>query len=386
CASNHARSTPANWRTKGMVVTDNQVVGILSAKDTSEIQPVHNWASGYTEAQVRKIADAIRDHYKPQGPSDAVPSDPVSIAVALADKLDTLVGFWAIDEKPTGSKDPFALRRAALGVVRIILQNAVRFSLAKTAGLQLVVLSVRLETQKLQQSADELSAITAKLKDSQPLWGKRNYPSASQSGVSAEANSDDVRVNELLEGLANDEIFREKLLDLLAFFVGRLKQVLRDEGERHDLIDAVFALGEDDLVLIVKRVKALGAFLATDDGANLLAGIKRAQNILATEEKKDGTHYTDFASVDASALTEKAERDLHTAILNARTKAGAALQEEEFETAMSALASLRAPVDAFFDQVQVNDDDRAVRQRRLLILAGIRDALHAVADFSRIEK
>ncbi|MEL6473653.1 MAG: glycine--tRNA ligase subunit beta [Pseudomonadota bacterium] len=332
------------------------------------------------------VADAIRDHYKPQGPSDAVPSRPVSVAVALADKLDTLVGFWAIDEKPTGSKDPFALRRAALGVVRIILQNALRLGLRQTltGGFGKVLLTWSKKAKLLQHAGYDFFVLLPQI--SEDGFKVRADP-ASDSEVLSLWESGKLRwAEEYPEANTAVGDFCVEREDLLAFFADRLKQVLRDGGERHDLIDAVFALGEDDLVLIVKRVKALGAFLDTEDGAALQAGYTRAANILRAEEKKDGTHYTDFASVDASALTEKAERDLHTAILNARTKAGAALQEEEFETAMSALASLRAPVDAFFDQVQVNDDDRAVRQRRLLILAGIRDALHAVADFSRIEK
>lgn len=269
-----------------------------------------------------RVADAVRDHYKPQGPSDAVPSELVSIAVALADKLDTLVGFWAIDEKPTGSKDPFALRRAALGVVRIVLENEVRLPIRSTAQLG-------------------------------------NFKVG-------DAFAD---VNELA-----------------AFFADRLKQYLRDQGQRHDLIDAVFALGEDDLVLIVKRVEALAAFLASEDGTNLLAGYKRAANILRAEEKKDKRAFD--GAVDETLLEAKAETALFKAISASAAAATSALAKEDFAAAMSALAGLRAPVDAFFDgpdSVMVNADDKAVRENRLNLLNMMREAIGTVADFSKIE-
>ena len=275
-----------------------------------------------------RVANAIADHYQPQGPSNPVPTAPVSIAVALADKLDTLVGFWAIDEKPTGSKDPFALRRAALGVVRIVLENGVRISLNEIGS-----------------KAD---------------FGLGERASGQQGGD-----------------------WRGYGANLLSFFADRLKQYLRDKGERHDLIDAVFALGEDDLVLITKRVQALGSFLDTEDGINLLAGYKRATNILKAEEKKTSETYSGEA--DASKLLEPAEKDLFAALATARKTADTALVAEDFEGAMAALAPLRAPVDLFFDSVTVNADDADVRQNRLRILSSMRDALHRVADFSRIE-
>jgi glycyl-tRNA synthetase beta chain len=254
------------------------------------------------------VAAAIEEHWKPQGPSDRVPTSPVSIAVALADKLDTLVGFWAIDEKPTGSKDPFALRRAALGVIRIVLENSVRL----------------------------------------PIAG-----------------------------------FAARTPDLLAFFADRLKVQLREQGTRFDLVDAVFALGgQDDLLLIVKRVEALGALLATDDGKNLLAGYKRAANILKAEEKK-GTAVA--AAVDAGLFKEAEEKALAAAVETAAKAAHAAVASEDFEAAMKALASLRAPVDAFFDKVLVNDADAGVRANRLALLTVLREACHQVADFSKIE-
>ncbi len=275
-----------------------------------ELQGVMGRYYALEAGEPEAVADAIRDHYKPQGPSDSVPTDPVGIAVALADKLDTLVGFWAIDEKPTGSKDPFALRRAALGVVRILLENEVRL--------------------KLQTDAEATS-------------------------------------------------------DLLSFFADRLKQYLRDQGQRHDLIDAVFALGEDDLVFITRRVEALGAFLETEDGANLLAGYKRAANILKAEEKK-GDLPSDLSVNDALIARGPAEEQaLGKALAEVEAAIAAPLAAEDFTGAMAELARLRAPVDAFFEAVMVNDADPAVRANRLALLTQIRDTLHRVADFSRID-
>jgi glycyl-tRNA synthetase beta chain len=271
----------------------------------------------YAEAQGEDeaVAHALEDHYKPKGPDDLVPSDPVAIAVALADKLDALVGFWSIDEKPTGSKDPYALRRAALGVIRIVLDNALRFSLL-------------------------------------PIFART---------LSGEAS-----------------------LDLLSFFADRLKVQLREQGARHDLVDAVFALqGQDDLVLIVRRVEALGQFLDTDDGKNLLAGYKRAANILRIEEKRDSTTFT--GEPDRTLYAQPEERELAGAIDVAKREAAAAVAAEDFTAAMRVMAQLRPHVDAFFDKVTVNTDDKAVRANRLRLLNEIRAATLAVADFSRIE-
>ncbi|MCO6392074.1 glycine--tRNA ligase subunit beta [Aliihoeflea aestuarii] len=260
------------------------------------------------------VAAAIEDHYKPQGPSDTVPTDPVAVAVALADKLDTLVGFWAIDEKPTGSKDPYALRRAALGVIRIVVENGVHLPLTR----------------------------------------------AFMAGV---------------------EIDRAAAADLLSFFHDRLKVYMRDKGARHDLIDAVISDEADDLLLVTMRVAALGMFLDSDDGKNLLAGTKRAANILAAEEKK-GTVIA--ASVDAALFRQPEENALFDAVNQAEKNAAQAIQQQDFSAAMLALSVLRAPVDAFFEAVLVNDEDRAVRANRLALLARIRFATGAVADFSRI--
>jgi glycyl-tRNA synthetase beta chain len=271
-----------------------------------------------------KIAAAIEEHYKPKGAGDSVPTAPVSIAVALADKLDTLVGFWAIDEKPTGSGDPYQLRRAALGVIRILLENDLRVGL----------------TNKLQIARKPLNS----------------------AGLPADAT---------------------EATDLLAFFHERLKVYLRDQGARYDLIDAVLAAGQqDDLALIVKRVDALTQLLKTDDGVNLLAGVKRASNILSIEERKDKTSYT--APADAKLLTLAEETTLHKAITKVANDIRKAIDVERFDGAMRALAELRAPVDAFFDKVTVNDDDPALRLNRLALLSEIRSATNQVADFSKI--
>lgn len=293
-----------------------------------------------------EIARAIELHYKPKGPTDVVPKeedgDSVAIAVALADKLDTLVGFWRIQEKPTGSGDPYQLRRAALGVIRLILENDVRISLHTKCALShgLFESQAKQDTWELPRKPGEL-------------------------GSMVEHNKSHITS------------------DLLAFFADRLKVHLKEKGARHDLIDAVFALpGQDDLALIVKRVEALGAFLATDDGANLLAGVKRASNILAIEEKRDKTTYS--GDPDGDLLAEPAERALAASIAKAKFDTAAAINVESFTGAMNALAELRAPVDAFFEKVTVNVADQDLRANRLKLLSEIRAATLNVADFSRI--
>ncbi|NSZ72626.1 glycine--tRNA ligase subunit beta [Agrobacterium tumefaciens] len=257
------------------------------------------------QGENESVAAAIEDHYKPQGPSDRLPADKVAITVALADKLDTLVGFWAIDEKPTGSKDPFALRRAALGVVRILLEKNVRLPL----------LSVAKDT------------------------------------------------------------------DLLSFFHDRLKVYLRDLGARYDLIDAVLTPESDDLLMIARRVEALTAFITGEDGRNLLAGAKRATQLLAAEEKK-GTVVAN--SVSEELLKLDAEKALYAGIKTASADAAKAVETEDFRSAMQALSTLRAPVDKFFEDVLVNDEDAAIRANRLALLKAIREATGTVADFSKI--
>jgi len=271
----------------------------------------------YAEAQGEDeaVAHACEDHYKPKGPDDLVPADPVSIAVALADKFEILTSFWSIDEKPTGSKDPYGLRRAALGAIRVLLDNGIRL----------------------------------------PLLAAFGRPIA--QGPSS---------------------------DLLAFFADRLKVQLREQGARHDLVDAVFSLeGQDDLVLIVRRIEALGKFLDSEDGKNLLAGSKRAANILRIEEKRDGTTFTGAPDPQLYAQTE--ERGLAQAIDITKKEASAAVAGEDFAAAMRAMAKLRPHVDAFFDKVTVNADDKALRANRLRLLNEIRAATLAVADFSKIE-
>jgi glycyl-tRNA synthetase beta chain len=295
------------------------------------------------------VAQAIEDHYRPQGPSDRVPADPVSVAVALADKIVSLTGFWAIHETPTGSKDPFALRRAALGVIRLVLDRGLRLRL-------LAVLERELRTW--------IEALV-------PRVHRYTPEQVAQIPVSSAH-------------------------DLLSFFADRLKVQLREQGARHDLVDAVFALGDrdaegnpvlegaqDDLLMVARRVEALGKFLDSDDGKNLLAGTKRAANILRIEEKKDGRAFD--GAPDASLYRLDEEKALATAIDQAKAEAGAAVAREDLATAMSAMAKLRPAVDAFFDKVKVNDDDARVRENRLKLLNEIRAATRAVADFSKIQ-
>jgi glycyl-tRNA synthetase beta chain len=304
------------------------------------------------------VAQAIEEHYKPQGPGDRAPTSPESIAVALADKLDTLVGFWAIDEKPTGSKDPYALRRAALGVIRIVLENEIRLPLVSIVEPRLKSYYFSRQERDLEERARILETVGA---SSSVLF----------------ANTVGVGVREFA-GTHVDQ----RAIDLLAFFADRLKVHLREQGARHDLIDAVFALpGQDDLLMIVRRVQALGAFLDTDDGKNLLAGYRRAANILKAEEKKGDS----FAGAyDPALLQLPEEQALAAALETASAAAAAEVAREDFEAAMRALSALRPPVDAFFVAVTVNSDDPALRVNRLRLLGRLRDAVHTVADFSRI--
>ncbi len=270
------------------------------------------------------VAHAARDHYSPLGPTDTVPSDPVSVAVALADKIDTLTGFWAIDEKPTGSKDPFALRRAALGVIRLILSN-----------------TLRLDLRALRQIADSA------------------FPAAIKAGA------------------ANDDT-------LLSFFHDRLKVFLKDQGIRHDLIDACLAMpGHDDLTLLVKRAEALAAFLKTEDGPNLLAGFKRANAILSQAEAKDGVEYSYGADIKFAESPQ--ERDLFAKLDMAEATIAPAVSREDFNEAMWAMAALRAPIDAFLDATQINTDNAILRRNRLNLLHRIRAICSGVADLTKVE-
>jgi glycyl-tRNA synthetase beta chain len=353
------------------------------------------------------VADAVRDHYKPQGPADSVPTAPLTVAVALADKLDTLVGFFAIDEKPTGSKDPFALRRAALGVIRLVLESGAR--------LQLMGI-----IEKAQPRIYWRDSLMMRLLQRHPTEGYLIYPDFWEDYrgpyIDEEGNEDwrfdiwsfpsdaDVFVvadwvrpdmaGERLMVINSPEFFKsaerpEVILsaqttarDLVAFFADRLKVLLRDQGKRHDLVDAVFALGDDDLVRIVRRVEALDGFLATDDGANLLAGYKRASNILKAEEKK-GAVPTGMVQTGLPGQPEQ-ESALAFAAAAAATAVDAALETEDFAAAMTALSRLRAPVDAFFDKVMVNSDVPAERENRLKLLGQVRAVMGRVADFGMV--
>jgi glycyl-tRNA synthetase beta chain len=329
----------------------------------------------YAEAQGEDeaVAHACEDHYSPKGPTDLVPADPVSIAVALADKIDTLVGFWAIDEKPTGSKDPYALRRAALGVIRIIVENELRLPLRSLLWRHFGAVE-----------RDEI--VTAAIAALHPLHDQIVTISATDIELAMKL---EVLVSESERKVLSPKLVRahsylHQTRDLLSFFADRLKVQLREQGARHDLVDAVFALeGQDDLLMIVRRVEALGQFLDSDDGKNLLAGVKRASNILRIEEKKDNTRYA--GTPDAALLKEPEEQALASAVATAKTEASAAVAREGFAAAMTAMASLRPVVDAFFDKVTVNADDKAVRANRLTLLNEIREATRAVADFSKIE-
>ncbi len=290
-----------------------------------EVQGIMGRYYALGQGESAEVADAIAAHYKPLGPSNSCPNAPVSVAVALADKIDTLVGFFAIDEKPTGSKDPYALRRAALGVIRLVLENGLRLP---------------------------LSAVFTAAHGAYTVGGF-----AASDSVSG---------------------------DLIAFFADRLKVVLREQGVRHDLVDAVFALGGgDDLVRLLARVKALQAFVGSDEGANLLAAYKRASNIVRIEEKKDGASFNQ--PVEAARLDLAEEQALFAALNGASATAAPLLAAEDFTGAMAALANLRGPVDDFFTKVTVNADDSGLRVNRLRLLTQIRATLNAVADFSKIE-
>ncbi len=329
---------PADARRAAQLCKADLVSGMVG--EFPELQGLMGRYYAETVGTKPEIARAIELHYKPKGPTDTVPKeedgDAVACAVALADKLDTLVGFWAIGEKPTGSGDPYQLRRAALGVIRIVLENDLRLPLVPVVQRQLT----------------------------------RMIAAAGVTDTGADA-------------LFNGAKVHGQALDLLSFFADRLKVHLREKGARHDLIDAVFSLGgQDDLALIVKRVDALGEFLKTDDGANLLAGVKRGANILAIEEKKDKKSYA--GTYDLKLLTAKEELALAAAIEAVKQDTVAAINVESFAGAMRALAELRAPVDAFFEKVTVNDPDPKIRENRLRMLSEIRAATLNVADFSKI--
>jgi glycyl-tRNA synthetase beta chain len=330
----------------------------------------------YAEAAGTKpeIARAIELHYKPRGPADRVPKveegDAVAVAVALADKLDTLIGFWAIGEKPTGSGDPYQLRRAALGVIRIVLDNDLRLPLLPILARHRLRLLRTLNGLEQRPKLPEWEALKAARPDASPEALGRTI---------ADADREDFAKR--LPANVTAALF-DAASELFSFFADRLKVHLREQSARHDLIDAVLVGGQDDLALIVKRVEALAAFLQTDDGANLLSGVRRATNIVRDEEKKHARSYA--GTYDLDQLTEKEELALAAAIESVKQDTRAAINVENFAGAMRALAELRAPVDAFFDKVTVNVPDAAVRANRLALLSQIRTATLHVADFSKI--
>jgi glycyl-tRNA synthetase beta chain len=302
-----------------------------------------------------EVAAAAQEHYSPLGPSDDVPSAPVSVAVALADKIDTLTGFWAIDEKPTGSKDPFALRRAALGVIRLVLENGVR-----------VGFKSRLNEQLLEVSA----AVGYESPDNGIRYRKRILEEGLP--ITGDAKKEWLETSD------------EKSKDLLSFFHDRLKVYLRDKGISHDVIDACLAMpNNDDFTLLVKRAEALQGFVGSDDGTNLLQGFKRANNILSQAEAKDGVEYSYGA--DIKFAETDAERELFGALDTAEAAISPSMEAEDFGAAMTAMAGLRGPIDAFFEAVQVNADSETVRRNRLNLLSRIRTVMRQVADFTKVE-
>ena len=306
-----------------------------------ELQGVMGRYYAMHEGEKAAVADAIAEHYAPLGPTDRCPTAPISVAVALADKIDSLVGFFTINEKPTGSKDPFALRRAALGVIRLIVENKLRLPL-----LPVLEATQRLVHNKLGKSGAVGSALRETVGWNRPV--------------------------------------DNEILTLLDFFADRMKVALREKGVRHDLISAVFALGgEDDLVRLLARVDALKRFLDSEDGANLLVAYRRASNIVRIEEKKDGKTYN--SGVDGALLRQDEEKALYRTLAASGEAGDRALKGEDFTGAMGALVQLRAPVDAFFDKVTVNSEDADLRANRLRLLSEIRATLNRVADFSQIE-
>ena len=382
----------------------------LQSQMVGEFPELQGTMGGYYarhEALPDAVADACKAHYSPLGPSDDVPSDPVSVAVALADKIDTLTGFWAIDEKPTGSKDPFALRRAALGVVRVVVESKLQLPL-----LELIRSSV-VEILITPSQLKDLGLLPSGLTPERQNWIPASYYDPDDKSASEHRPPDLKYIDDRLmrDAIREDRVAEmvhvwfDELDDtgielgkpinklatftilppiLLAFLHDRLKIHLRDEGIRHDVIDACLAMpGNDDLTLLVHRARALSAFLKTDDGTNLLQGFRRANNILTQAEQKDGVEYSYGA--DPKFAETDAERALFTALDEAEAAIAPAMENEDFAAAMTALADLRAPIDAFFEAVQVNSDNSITRRNRLNLLHRIRAACGPVADLSRIE-
>lgn len=358
-----------------------------------ELQGLMGRRYALLQGEDASVAAAIEDHWKPNGPSDRLPEDKIGLTVALADKLDTLVGFWAIDEKPTGSKDPYALRRAALGVVRIILERKVRFNL-----LEAIFAAAKAGSEKQLENIKAIYEFQGNPSEQRELLEKLGIPfmrafSASTgvtSGVSGHPSFFHylwfspilfAKAAELFPIWSQEYTPVSGEADLLSFFHDRLKVYLRDMGARHDIIDAVLTPEADDLLLVARRAEALTAFVTSEDGKNLLAGTKRATQLLAAEEKKGTVVAT---SVSDALLTLDAEKALWSAITAASKEASEAVAKEDFIAAMEALSKLRAPVDKFFEDVLVNDEDNAIRANRLALLKAIREATGTVADFSKI--
>lgn len=337
-----------------------------------------------------KIATAIEEHYKPQGPSDAVPTEPVAVAVALADKIDTLVGFWAIDEKPTGSKDPYALRRAALGIVRLLSENNLHYKLMLPSIMHIlklyrdikIVESERLKKRKLTKAErskleKEYAEDTKKMANDFASAGE-----ALRSLASEEVGSTTAR-KFTFAGTSEFSILMGKVFSFERFLLDRLRVYLRDQGQRHDVIDAVIARGGDDLLAISQRVEALGAFLSDSDGEDLVQGYKRAANILRAEQKKGDLDLTGFDTL--SGFTADDATGLQRALAETRPAIDSALDAADYPAALTALAGLREPIDAFFENVVVNSDDADERARRLALLSAIVETFHRIADFSRLD-
>ncbi|WP_120504670.1 glycine--tRNA ligase subunit beta [Sulfitobacter mediterraneus] len=323
-------------------------------------------AAGESDA----VAAAAKEHYAPLGPSDDVPTAAVSVAVALAEKIDKLTGFWAIDEKPTGSKDPFALRRAALGVIRILVENDISLRMDRFIDAQLV-------RNKGQSNGDLKTDLIRDLVEEIAEHGV--FGAAFKTVKERLAEGED---NDAFKELG--EQVPDKSVDLLGFLHDRLKVYLRDQGVRHDIIDACIAMdGNDDLTLLVKRARALSETLSTDDGENLIQGFKRANNILTQAEAADGVEYSYGADIKFAEVGE--EKALFAALDKAEAAIAPAMAAQDFITAMSAMAALRGPIDAFFDAVQVNSDNGTVRRNRLNLLSRIRTTCSSVADLTRID-
>jgi glycyl-tRNA synthetase beta chain len=359
-----------------------------------ELQGVMGRYYALEAGEKASVADAARDHWRPKGESDGVPSEPVSVAVALADKIDTLTGFWAIDEKPTGSKDPFALRRAALGVIRLVLGNGVRTGIiefGKSSHEKLLdgyrarhALRFRSSTGSFRMAEPMTLAMKEPARD-RPYWwvekaGLVGPPRELADLLTSRSNADMFDEDEHFYVLECDAA----LPDILSFFHDRLKVYLKDQGVRHDVIDACLAMpGNDDLTLLVKRATALSETLKTEDGANLLQGFKRANNILSQAEAKDGVEYSFGADVKFAETEE--EQALFAALDRAEAAITPAMAAEDFPKAMAAMAALRGPIDAFFTAVQVNADNEIIRRNRLNLLHRIRSICSGVADLTRIE-